>query len=103
MDGDLARRIFADTVTDGFSFDVEVLSRARLAGARIVEFPVTWTDMPGSTFLPARDGLAAFRELVAIGSSLRAERRTQRPSEFPLEPVTALLPAPPVLGHAIEQ
>jgi len=103
MDGDLARRIFADTVADGFSFDVEVLGRARLAGARIVEFPVAWTDMPGSTFIPARDGLAAFRELAAIGSSLRAERRVPRPREFPLEPVTTLLPAPSALGHAIDQ
>lgn len=103
MDGDLARRIFADTVADGFSFDVEVLGRARLSGARIVEFPVTWTDMPGSTFIPARDGLAAFRELAAIRASLGAERRAPRPHELPVEPVTALLPLPPVLGHAIEQ
>ena len=50
--GDLARAVFADLRTTGFSFDVEVLGRAQRRGARIVEFPVTWDDVPGSTFQP---------------------------------------------------
>ena len=53
IDGDLARRVFADLRTTGFSFDVEMLARAQALGARIDEFPVTWTDVPGSTFVPA--------------------------------------------------
>ena len=100
MDGDLAREVFAATQADGFSFDVEVLGRARLAGVRIVEFPVVWTDIPGSTFVPTRDGLAAFRELAAIGSSLRAVRRVPRTRELPR---AQLVPVQPALGRAVER
>ncbi len=64
--GELARSVAADLVAPGFSFDVELLVRLRAAGARIDEIPVTWTDVPGSTFVPARHGAGAFAELAAI-------------------------------------
>lgn len=75
MGGDLARRVGARLQTDGFSFDVELLARMRLEGARIAEFPVSWRDVPGSTFDPARHGLDSFRELAAIAWNLRGARR----------------------------
>jgi glycosyltransferase involved in cell wall biosynthesis len=71
--GALARRIWAETLIDGFSFDVEVLGRARLLGAGVEEFPVTWVDVPGSTFSPTRHGVQSFRELAQIGRILRKE------------------------------
>ena len=71
MRGDIARSVLASTRTTGFSFDVEVLARARRSGARIVEFPVAWVDVPGSTFRPARHGLRSFTDLAAIGWRLR--------------------------------
>jgi dolichyl-phosphate beta-glucosyltransferase len=74
--GPLARRIWSEARIDGFSFDVEVLGRAHLLGAQVAEFPVTWVDVPGSTFSPARHGLASFRELAQIGRMLRRESRT---------------------------
>ncbi len=55
-----------DLTARGFSFDVELLVRLRAVGARIDEIPVTWTDVPGSTFVPARHGAGAFTELAAI-------------------------------------
>jgi len=64
--GDLARAAAAGLRARGFSFDVELLVRLRAAGARIDEVPVTWTDVPGSTFVPARHGAGAFAELAAI-------------------------------------
>ena len=83
MRGDLAREIFAQTRTDGFSFDVEVVSRFQRRGARVVEFPVTWVDVPGSTFVPLRHGLAAFAELATIAWRVRSVR----PSTAPVRPV----------------
>lgn len=71
MRGEIARAVLADTRTTGFSFDVEMLARARRAGARIVEFPVAWVDVPGSTFSPVRHGVQSFADLVAIGWRLR--------------------------------
>ena len=73
--GRLARRVFAETRTNGFSFDVEVLGRAQLLGATIAEFPVTWVDVPGSTFDPARHGLQSFAQLAEIGLMLRRSHR----------------------------
>ena len=87
--GSLARAIWADTRIDGFSFDVEVLGRARLRGATIAEFPVTWVDVPGSTFSPARHGLESFRELAEIGLILRQAARTAT-----VTPITAPLASP---------
>lgn len=71
MRGDLARSVFAETRTRGFSFDVEVLARALRAGAKLAEFPVSWVDVPGSTFHPARHGLNSFAALAAIPWYLR--------------------------------
>ena len=72
MRGDLAREVFASTRCDGFSFDVEIIGRFLRAGARVEEFAVVWVDVPGSTFVPARHGLASFLELAAIAWRLRA-------------------------------
>ncbi|MEZ0580901.1 glycosyltransferase [Nocardioides sp. MH1] len=64
--GDLARAVAEGLEARGFSFDVELLVRLRALGAHITEIPVTWTDVPGSTFQPARHGAGAFTELAAI-------------------------------------
>ena len=82
--GDLARAVFADLRTTGFSFDVELLARAQRRGARVVEFPVTWDDVPGSTFDPLSHGAAAFWELAMISGRLR--RSTTTAEVTPLTP-----------------
>jgi glycosyltransferase involved in cell wall biosynthesis len=89
MRGELARSVFAATETVGFSFDVEVLARARMAGARIAEFPVTWIDVPGSSFVPLRHGFASFAELADISWRMRGLR--------PVVLTSAELRRPPVV------
>lgn len=74
MRGDLGRSLFAALRTDGFSFDVELLARAQASGARLTEFPVTWVDVPGSTFQPLRHGAGSFLDLARIAWRLRAEK-----------------------------
>jgi glycosyltransferase involved in cell wall biosynthesis len=81
MRGDLAREIFAEMQCDGFSFDVELIGRFQRCGARVEELAVIWVDVPGSTFVPARHGLASFAELAAIGwrlGNLEPARREVR-------------------------
>ncbi len=58
--GDAVRDVIAGCQIDGFSFDVELLARLDHAHHRIVEVPVSWTDVPGSTFDPVRHGLQSF-------------------------------------------
>ncbi|NPC95325.1 dolichyl-phosphate beta-glucosyltransferase [Nocardioides sp. zg-DK7169] len=72
--GDLARELFAALRTPGFSFDVELLARARRLGAAIDEFPVVWADVPGSTFDPVRHGAGSFLDLGRIAWQLRPAR-----------------------------
>lgn len=64
--GDLVRAVVGALRTPGFSFDVELLVLLSAAGARIDEMPVSWVDVPGSTFVPARHGAGAFAELARI-------------------------------------
>ncbi|MGW5054842.1 dolichyl-phosphate beta-glucosyltransferase [Actinokineospora sp. NPDC004072] len=69
----VAEAVFAPLRTTGFAFDVEVLARAQRMGAVIEEVPVRWTDVPGSTFHPLRDGYASFAALGRIRAVLAAE------------------------------
>jgi len=92
--GDLARSIFADLDATGFSFDVEVIGRALRARAKVVEFPVTWDDVPGSTFLPMWHGASTFWELAVIARRLKGQPV--------LADVTVLPVATPPLAPAAE-
>jgi hypothetical protein len=76
FDRHTADTIFQPLRTPGWSFDVEVLARAQRIGAMIVELPVCWTDMPGSTFRPMRDGYRSFAALTRIRAILGSEERT---------------------------
>lgn len=94
MRGDLARRVATRLRTDGFSFDVELLVRLRAMGARIEEMPVTWVDVPGSTFTPVRHGAGAFAELAVIAWRTRGLAPvTTLPSAAP-SAVTSATPTP---------
>jgi len=41
--GDIARTLYAECLTEGFMFDIEIIIRAVNHGYRIAEFPVEWT------------------------------------------------------------
>jgi dolichyl-phosphate beta-glucosyltransferase len=69
----IAQRLFAMTRENGFAFDVEVLALASALGVPIREVPVSWSDQPGSSFRPVRDGVRSVRALVAVGRRLRGE------------------------------
>ncbi|QHC64471.1 glycosyltransferase [Rathayibacter festucae] len=63
---EVAEHLFAEAWVDGFAFDVEILARARAAGMKLMELPVTWTDSPGSSFSLMRHGTASFREIARV-------------------------------------
>jgi dolichyl-phosphate beta-glucosyltransferase len=78
MRGDAARALLDTPTVPGFSFDVELLARAQRDRLVIAELPVTWVDVPGSTFEPARHGARAFGDLAVIGWRTR---RSARPAD----------------------
>ena len=63
---EVARQAFSPLQCGGFAFDVEVLARAAHAGARLVELPVNWTDVPGSRFSATRHGWRSFVDVAAM-------------------------------------
>ncbi len=74
FDGSLARAAARRLGTTGFAFDVELLARCTALGARVLEIPVRWRDMPGSRFSVARHGAGILLELGRIWLRLRADR-----------------------------
>ena len=89
---DVARRVFAPLRCGGFAFDVEVLGRAERAGARLVEIPVSWVDVPGSRFSPVRHGWQSFVDVAKINWWLRGA------DVAPVMPLVTLPGTPDVTG-----
>jgi dolichyl-phosphate beta-glucosyltransferase len=69
--GDIARDLYRRCITDGFSFDVEIILRAVQQGCIIKEFPVDWTCDIDSRLSPARSAGNIMSELLNIRRSLR--------------------------------
>lgn len=68
---DVARTLLADLRIPGFAFDVEVLMRARAAGHRVAEVPITYHHGHRSTVRPAVDGVRMGRDVLRLAYHLR--------------------------------
>jgi dolichyl-phosphate beta-glucosyltransferase len=64
--GDVARHLYSECITDGFSFDIEIIMRAIKEGCRIKEFPIDWTCDRDSRLSPARSSWRVLSELLVI-------------------------------------
>ena len=74
--GEVARRLYAQCVTDGFMFDVEVVMLDKKLGYTIREFPIDWTCDRDSRLSPTRSLWRVLRELITI-KCLLAKRKKQ--------------------------
>lgn len=70
--GPVARAAAYSLRTKGFAFDIELIARCRQLGAQPTEIPVTWQDVPGSTFSVWRHSVISFAEIAAIWITLRS-------------------------------
>ena len=62
-----ARLVYPEVQTDGWSFDVELLARARQHNLRIIELPVHWRHVGGSQLHTSPwTALRVLRELISI-------------------------------------
>lgn len=64
--GDIGRHLYGDAITDGFTFDIEIIMRAQREGYRIKEFPIDWTCDRDSRLSPTRSSWRVLSELLAI-------------------------------------
>ena len=60
---EVAQQLFGAVTTAGFTFDVELLALARVAGIPVTELPVSWCDQDGSSLSPFRHGGQIVREI----------------------------------------
>ncbi|MGO9378765.1 MAG: glycosyltransferase [Dissulfurispiraceae bacterium] len=65
-----AREIFSRMRINGFGFDIEILSIARLLNFAVTEIPVSWYNSGESRVRPVKDALRTFRELIYIKLNL---------------------------------
>jgi dolichyl-phosphate beta-glucosyltransferase len=63
---DVAHRVFAGLVTDGFGYDPEVLYRARKLGVRIAEVPVVWRNSAPTTVSPITSSFDMLKHVIRI-------------------------------------
>ena len=66
-------KLMAATTSTGYAFDIELITRARRSGLRVVERPVRWHHAEGSCIRPVRDGAATMKELIKMRRRLWAE------------------------------
>jgi dolichyl-phosphate beta-glucosyltransferase len=64
--GEVARDLFAKSLINGFSYDVEILFLARKAGYKIKEVPVKWLNSPDSKVRIIKDSSRMLIELIKI-------------------------------------
>jgi len=94
--GPLARAAALPLRTAGFAFDIELIARCQWLGAALTEIPVTWRDVPGSTFSVPHHSAGIVRDLAAIWLHHRPARLPATPAPLPRPLVPALsLPALP--------
>ncbi len=62
---DAAQQIFSRQLVERFGFDVEILFLARKLGYEIIEVPVRWNDVEGTT-VSTLSGLSAFVDIARV-------------------------------------
>jgi dolichyl-phosphate beta-glucosyltransferase len=66
LDGEVARRLFAELKIERFAYDVELVLLARRHGLRVVEVGVRWADSPSSRVNPVTDSCRMFWDVLAL-------------------------------------
>ena len=90
--GPLARAAARPLRTTGFAFDIELIAHCQRLGAALTEIPVTWRDVPGSTFSASRHSAGTVRDLAAIWLHHRPARPPFTPAPLPGPPAPAMPP-----------
>jgi glycosyltransferase involved in cell wall biosynthesis len=87
--GQVARELFALARCDRFAFDVEMLLLARRLGFEVVEMPVVWTAVEGSSVRRIADSFQAFIDVVRIAARWTPRRVARAVARHDAGPVPA--------------
>jgi dolichyl-phosphate beta-glucosyltransferase len=72
---EIAKRLYGELVTEGFTFDIEILLRAVRHGYRIAEFPIEWACDCDSRISIHHTSWRVLGELLRIRAILAGEQR----------------------------
>jgi dolichyl-phosphate beta-glucosyltransferase len=72
--GPVCRELFAESIIDGFLFDVEILVRAMRKGYTVRQFPIEWTCDPDSRLSTGRALLPVLKDIARIRRAVSAHR-----------------------------
>ena len=70
--GEVARELYSECITEGFMFDIEIILRAGTRSYCICEFPVVWSPDPDSRLSPGAVIFSIFAELRKIRKALKS-------------------------------
>lgn len=68
--GDIAKKLYSQCQTDGFVFDIEIITLAQKEGYRIKEFPIDWTCDPDTRLSPSRSSWQILKDLLQIRKNM---------------------------------
>jgi glycosyltransferase involved in cell wall biosynthesis len=84
---DAGKLLFHLTEGKGFAFDVEVLALAQLLDLRVVEVPIHWVDVSGTSVRMVRDPILMVRDIMRTRARCRRiERRIGRRVKDTVQP-----------------
>ena len=69
--GNVARKLYRQSKSDGFLFDIEIIMHAMALGYNMKEFPIEWTSDPDSRLLPIKNLWNTICEMSALKQLLR--------------------------------
>jgi hypothetical protein len=75
--GPIARAAALALKTAGFAFDIELIAHCQRLGATLTEIPVSWRDVPGSTFSVARHSAVTSWDVATTWLRLRLDADTE--------------------------
>jgi len=77
-DGPTAHRLYAESIIDGFMFDVEITLLALSNGYNICEFPVNWTCDRDSRLKPIHETIRVLTDLIRLKRRFRSYLKQNR-------------------------
>ncbi|MEX2255486.1 MAG: dolichyl-phosphate beta-glucosyltransferase [Acidimicrobiia bacterium] len=87
--GPVARQLFGLARCERFAFDVEILLLARRLGLTVIEMPVTWTAVEGTSVRRVTDSVQAGLDVVRIATRWTPRRVSRAVEQRPAGPATA--------------
>jgi dolichyl-phosphate beta-glucosyltransferase len=72
--GPTCRELFAESIIDGFLFDVEILVRAIRKGYTVRQFPIEWTCDPDSRLSTGKALVPVLKDIARIRRAVSAKR-----------------------------